>query len=938
MKKKKNFNKKSSEAEKKSISFIIYKSGNHPVDYNIVNDSVQKLKNELSDQATFFALNDQENAEKYEEQIKQITSDNTVLPKLENKSDYYILLPGTNLSQAFNFSDFFKEDFPLPESTGAYEVLFSNQDFRSSGVIILGKKLFHYFSKISSSTTETIKEVLWHLRSAGLYPKRIVRDVKYPYAHLKKTGFNEAAKSFFQPIPSLIRWYNWNFRVPVTEYKSKSSPDFLRESSIFRTAFMIGALIVLIVLPLMSYHSSISGDEGKHHNHAEKVYSWFKTRGEDNRAIDDPKFILYYYGQSVDFIAYVFIKAFNIEKVYEARHVINGIIGALTMICVALIVRLIAGNIGAIFTLFFIFFSPRFLGHSMNNLLDAPFATGYIFTIYQTIRFLKRLPEFSVKPAILMALGIGFTISLRVGGLILVPYIFLFSGLYILIIRLPWKTFSPQFNRFAIKGLIYLFFISVAGYFLSILVWPYALLNPIKNPLESLKMFSNLTISLRVMFEGNIIWSDNLPWYYIPKNILMTVPAAIIVSFFIPLLLAGRYKKRENPYWVFVLYFATIFPVAYIIYKESNVYGGWRHMMFVYPSMVALAGIGIQWLGDLFPKKVVRPAFYLLIPLVMINPVLHVCKNRPLEYVYYNEFTGGVKKAYKKYETDYFLMSIKPAADFLKNEVLPERMKTDTGKIIITTTAYDILQYYFRNYDNVKVTYTRYYDRGIKDWDYSVFPNIYINPYQIRHNIYPPKNTIKEIEVDGVTVCAVIERKNKDDFEGNKLFEKAISTKNNQMLVQSIQLMESAIKHDKHNDIMYLNLARAYIFLNQFETARKRLQVLLSFYPDYEKAYDLYGYSYLSEAQRTGSKDLLDKSISYFRKAVSINKKFSTSYYNMGIAFLMKGNDQYALQSLNQCIMNNPGNKQAYYLMADIYKRNNQPEKAQQIMNYANSI
>jgi tetratricopeptide (TPR) repeat protein len=931
---------KSTIQQESHLSFLFY-SENNASKTEKIDEAVSRLKKEFIDNASFYLTGvNKEDDKVINEAIIFIEPNNFLLPKLNDNSDYFILIPADTISQTINLNDFFKEDFDFPPVSSYAEVLYQDQKFEHSGVFIIEKHLYEYFSRLACHGLSLKENLQWHLRNTRIRPEKIFRDTQYPFGtNPSRSGFSMLKKNTAF-ISNLKRWFNWNFTLPVKELREKSSPSFFRESSILRPLFMLFALIVLVVLPIISYNSAISGDEEKHYLHAEKVYSWFKTHGEDTRAIDDPKFVLYYYGQSVDFLAFTIIKAFNIEQIYETKHVINGVFGALTIICVALIVRLLVGNMGAIFSLFIMFFSPRFLGHSMNNMLDVPFATGYIFTIFQTIRFLRRLPDFSIKPAILMALGIGFTTSIRVGGLILIPYVFMFSGLYILITKFPWKFLSKDYIGFIGKGLSYLFFISIAGYFLSILVWPYALLHPLKNPIESLKMFSNLTIALRVMFEGKIIWSDSLPWYYIPKNIIMTVPVLILFSFLIPAFLFHKNKQVLNPYWIFLLYFSTLFPIAYIIYKGSNVYGGWRHMIFIYPSMVALAGIGIQWIGDLMPKKIFRPVFYALIPLAMINPINHIFKNPTLEYVYYNEFTGGVKKAYKKYETDYYLMSLKPATEYIINEILPEEIKNDSDKIIVASTApYDIMKYYYRkNLDNIKIAYTRYYDRGEHDWDYAIFPNIYINPYQNRKGIYPPKNTIKEIKVDGVTVCAIVKRENKDDLVGSNLLYEAQRTQDALTLNNSISLLESAIQYDKYNEIAYLNLAQAYIMAGEHSTARAKLNSLLEFYPDYDKAINLIGYSYLVEGQFKQNITLLDKSISYFLSTIKINHKFSTAYYNLGLAYFMKRNDQQSLFYLNKAIESNPGNKQAYYIMADIYRRNNDNQRADQILNYANSI
>ena len=40
-------------------------------------------------------------------------------------------------------------------------------------------------------------------------------------------------------------------------------------------------------------------------------------------------------------------------------------------------------------------------------------------------------------------------------------------------------------------------------------------------------------------------------------------------------------------------------------------------------------------------------------------PVAHTYRNHPNEYVYFNEFVGGLKNVYGDYETDYYFNSLK---------------------------------------------------------------------------------------------------------------------------------------------------------------------------------------------------------------------------------------------------------------------------------------
>jgi tetratricopeptide (TPR) repeat protein len=378
--------------------------------------------------------------------------------------------------------------------------------------------------------------------------------------------------------------------------------------------------------------------------------------------------------------------------------------------------------------------------------------------------------------------------------------------------------------------------------------------------------------------------------------------------------------------------------MAYIIYKESNVYGAWRHLLFIYPPMVVLAAIGIQSILNLTTNRYLITGMVLAFAASLVSPASHIIRNYPNQYIYFNEIAGGVKKAYRKYETDYYMVSLKPGTDWIKKNLLAKADTLSPVKIVSNAPA-DIMNYYFRDFKNkVKLPYTRYYDRGMYDWDYAIFFCNYIDPYQINHNIWPPKNTIYNVTIDGVKICSVVKRENKDDYYGFKLLTEAIRERDRAKLDQSVQLMENALKLDKHNEITYLNLAQALIMKEEFDAARAKLTELLGFYPNYEKALNMIGYSYLNEGEIRHDYAKVDRAIAILNDVIRINYKFASGYHNLGLAYLIKGNDQEAFGYFQKSIDNNPNSKESYYMMANILERRGNPEKAAQVREYANSL
>ncbi|MCL2246329.1 MAG: phospholipid carrier-dependent glycosyltransferase [Lentimicrobiaceae bacterium] len=378
-----------------------------------------------------------------------------------------------------------------------------------------------------------------------------------------------------------------------------------KEAKWWKWVFFGLLAITFIALPLMSLDAGMSGDEQFQMDQAKNVYNYYSTFGKDTTAAHfREEWNLAHYAQSVDNLAYAIAKIGNIEDQLLVRHVTNSFCGWLLILLGGLIAFLITGKWRtAIFVALLMFFSPRLLGHSFNNLKDTSFATAMLFGVYSFIRFYKEFPKPSWKTLLLMALGIGFALGVRIGGLLLIPYLGLF-GLVYFIKENSFKGFTHKngllfFWKLVKWGVV----VSIVGFALGILVWPYGLTAPIEHTIHAFKGQSAFATAIRQLFENSIQWSNMLPWYYTPKYILTTIPIAVIIGllcFFILL-----WKDKKNYFYYFIISFAFFFPVFWIVYTNANVYGGWRHSLFAYPPMVVAAGLGFNLVVEWVTQKIV---------------------------------------------------------------------------------------------------------------------------------------------------------------------------------------------------------------------------------------------------------------------------------------------------------------------------------------------
>jgi hypothetical protein len=551
--------------------------------------------------------------------------------------------------------------------------------------------------------------------------------------------------------------------------------------------FYCSSAFLLLIMLLTSRDAGITCDEVLHYNHSVSVYNYFASHGEDQSSLNTPVTNLKYYGQSYDNLVTILINWFNIEDVYRFRHFMSSVAGWLAMLITALFAVWLTGYRSGIFVLILFAVSPTFFGHSLNNLKDIPFALAYIASTFYTLKFLVSGRKISIPIIILLTVSITFSISLRAGGILLICYLFFFFFIFCLFKYLRDKNID--IIEFRTK-ILWITAISVISWFLSTLLWPYALQSPVKNILESYRVMEHFPDTFRQIFDGRVEWSDSMPWYFLSKSMLITIPVIILTG----LALFTFFSIRWNNSGKFVLYgfviFTILFPLVFVIYVKSNLYSSWRQFLFVYPAIVLLAATGFHYLFENVKIRYLKWGMVLLISIFSIHPLKFMITNHPYYYLYYNQLVGGLKGAYANYETDYYYVSQTEASEWLIN-YLKERKVTTPVKVKATFSV----NWLFRNHPEIETSYFRYEERSQSDWDYSIVVNRYITPYQLKNNFWPPGNAIHIIYADSVPVCAVLERRSKDDYNGYIALNEGRS-------IDAIKYYENVLQVDDKDEIL----------------------------------------------------------------------------------------------------------------------------------------
>jgi len=682
----------------------------------------------------------------------------------------------------------------------------------------------------------------------------------------------------------------------------------------WKIAFWILAVAMLPALLAVSLDAGISGDEEVHYLQSEKVYNYFSTCGEDKSSVDTPKTHLQYYGQAFDNLTTILIHWLGIEDIYTFRHLMSSASGWLAIVVTALFAASISGYGAAILVLLLFAVSPTFLGHAQNNLKDIPFALAYVAGIFYSIKLIYEEEKPGKKNLILLILSIGLAIGIRPGGFLLLFYLAFFMALKAGWTWLNNKRPDPK----QVKKYLLLFSITLVGsYLVGLILWPYALENPLLHPWKSYQVMTSFPTSVKQIFEGHFDWSEYHPWYYLPKYMLITIPlvvfagiAAFIFSFY------KSFSSKEKAILAMVV-FTILFPILFVMLKESNLYGSWRHFLFVYPGIILLAGLGFHALLSRFKSLILRIGTIVLLIGLSIHPLYFMAVNHPYYYLYYNELTGGLKGAYTRYETDYYYHSMHSGAEWLQ-QYLKEHPQ---GRSAIVGGNFNI-QWYFRNEKDIKFIYIPYQTRSEYDWDFAIIANSYIPPCQLRNQTWPPANTIHTVMADGVPVCAVIKRTTKDDREGLRELEQG----NN---IKSAHLLEKAIELDPQNEWICYKFAQSLAAQNLNNLAIRAFERSLEINPEFEPSLMMLAAQALLEGDST-------KAANLYRKTIKANRKYLDAYVQLA-GIYAETNVATARKILKDCLHINSRYLPAIQALADTYRKSS-PEVAKKYDQLINKL
>ncbi|GET38830.1 hypothetical protein [Microseira wollei] len=318
-----------------------------------------------------------------------------------------------------------------------------------------------------------------------------------------------------------------------------------------KTAMAIGLIATIGLSTVNNY--GVSWDEPIHI----KNVGWNYELILKNQPLPKHPADIKYYGVAFDIAAETLYQLKNgfprIEinrDRFVLKHAVTFLFSVLAYVSVAGIVGIFCGAeyawLGSITLALF----PGFWGHSFFNPKDIPFAVLFTLSTWMgayLVEGYSKLDEkvkigfnrFSIT-SILFGVLVGLLTIARIGG-------FVFLG-FIPFTYIVTRVGTEKITRYTYKNIFIswiLIFISWA--IVTTVCHPVSWSNPVGWFLEAFEYHSNHGWVGTVLFDGKFILGSQLPWYYLPRIVTITVPEIFLLLFIIGLgLSVYKYSQFSN--------------------------------------------------------------------------------------------------------------------------------------------------------------------------------------------------------------------------------------------------------------------------------------------------------------------------------------------------------------------------------------------------------
>jgi hypothetical protein len=382
-----------------------------------------------------------------------------------------------------------------------------------------------------------------------------------------------------------------------------------------------------------------------------------------------------YHGPAFEIVLFSLERIFNfddVRSVYLFRHLVTFLFFFFSTICFYKLMRNASFSaIWALCGVIMLIFSPRIFAESFYNSKDIGFLSFFIISLLTLDNFIRKKNLLNCS---IHALATAFMIDIRLTGIII-------PGLTVVVFLID--TFQKKWKSGWMPVSLLLAYIILQFLFI-IFFWPILWLNPFHHLIAAFHEIGHYPWNGNVLFNGSIYNAMDLPWFYLPFWMFLTIPVLFLLFFFVATGYIIKYltvntlkffNQNRTVLLSFLIIFITLFS---IIFFRSTVYDGWRHVYFVYVPFCIVATYGVKqiytWL-TIRGKNILTRVMLGTLLTAFGSTIAIMIKDHPYQNVYFNSIGKLFYKPLEKnFEMDYWGLSYRKA--------LEDILATDTAKKI----------------------------------------------------------------------------------------------------------------------------------------------------------------------------------------------------------------------------------------------------------------
>ena len=384
-----------------------------------------------------------------------------------------------------------------------------------------------------------------------------------------------------------------------------------------------------------------------------------------------------YYGALFDLVAgflEVTLKIEDSKNIFHFKHLLNFItffIGAIFFYKL-LLNRFSNYSVVIIGTLFFIL-SPRIYGSGFFNMKDIIFLSLTIISLFYCFKYWDNK---NYKNLLIFTFFAAFTTSHRILGIFL-PTSFI---IFYLLSALSNKKDLNYLKHIILFTFFYILFV--------IIFWPLLWSGPIDNFILAFKYFSDHFMKIQMLFNGEYVYTNILPYKYIFVWILITTPALYLIFFVIGYIqifksfflkfsnigdnkyLYDLWENNNEKKDLFILFCITTI-ILYFISFNIVLYTGWRQIYFVNIFIIYIATYAFYRIDIYLKLKNKNKLLYGVVIIFLIFVISKMIIYHPYQNIYFNSLLNK-KNIHENFEVDYWGLSGKR---FLEEILILEKSK-----------------------------------------------------------------------------------------------------------------------------------------------------------------------------------------------------------------------------------------------------------------------